>query len=156
MFRFAPVPGVRRVIFLATPHDGANAIGRLPARVVRNLIRQPEEVERLAARLRRDNPAAFTSLDALPLSWFDLMVDADAHLYLDAIRGLPGAPDVSRHTILGTAHRGVHGPKGDYIVPVESASIPGAASELRLDAGHLTVVPDPRTAAEVGRILERY
>jgi hypothetical protein len=154
-FFFEPVQGVRHIIFLATPHDGSNWNGRALARLVRGRVRQPEALRAMIARLRRDNPAAFTSIDALGLSWLDVQTVATE--YLAAIRALPTGPGVLRHTILGAAHRGpLMGPKGDFIVPIESASIEDAITELRLDAGHLNIVPDPRTAAEVGRILEEY
>jgi hypothetical protein len=154
-FFFEPLPGVRHLIFLATPHGGSNWNGRTLARLVRGRIRQPERLRALIERLREANPGAFREPAVLGLTWLDLQSDGGE--YLAAIRRLPSGPGVLRHTILGAAHRGpLLGPKGDYIVPIESASIEEAITELRLDAGHINIVSDPRTSAEVGRILEQY
>jgi pimeloyl-ACP methyl ester carboxylesterase len=150
-FYFEPVPFIRRVVFIATPHDGSNLASRGLGRVTINLIRRPDENVRIYCQIRRDNPGALTEFaDRLPTSIDTLFSGGPV---LTTLASLPRSPRVEYHSIIGTAHAGLHGPKGDFIVPVESATIPDVASEAEVPADHLAIPKDPRTVAEVARIL---
>ena len=151
-FVFEPAPMVHRTIFIATPHNGSNLAGRSLGRVTRNFVRPPEESTQAYCQIRRDNPGALTELASKPLTSIDLLLEGGP--FLETMARLPRNPAVTTHTILGTAHRGLLGPKGDFIVPIESASIPDSRSELHVQATHLNIVPNPQTIAETSRILQ--
>ncbi len=151
---FEPVPTVRRVIYVATPHEGSNLAGQSLGRVTRTFVQPPEDVRQLYRELKANNPGAMTELSSKPLTSIDLLIEGGP--ILKAMDRAPRAPDVPYHTILGTAHPGLTGPKGDFIVPIQSAAIPTAESTLAVTAGHLNIVPNRCTIAEVARILQEH
>jgi pimeloyl-ACP methyl ester carboxylesterase len=155
MFSFEPSPDIRRVICIATPHDGSpvasSALGRLGMRVVR----RSEESQEVVAQIERDNPGVWTPVLAgrLPSS-VELLVEG--HPLLEAMRHLPFSPLVTLHTIAGY---GPHPPgrgKGDLVIPLSSAHLDEAVSELWVPAIHTNIYYHPQTIAEVQRILAEH
>ena len=59
---FHPLPFVRRVVFLATPHRGSVIAKGLVGRVVSNQINEPDSYHKLIMTLIKDNPGAFSAL----------------------------------------------------------------------------------------------
>lgn len=151
-FFFDPNPLVKRVVFIATPHDGsafaARTIGRVASALVDNYVPAYEQ-------LRRDNPHALTefSSQGLPTS-IELLEPSNP--LLKVMRRLPIGAGITTHTILG---RGIPSPTqgdSDGIVPTSSARHPGVASELEVRATHSGVLHDPKTLAELKRILRAH
>src|SRR5262249_24733351 len=56
---FEPLPCVRRVVFLATPHRGSELSRGVVGRVGAGLISEPDHISDLLSQLIRDNPDAF-------------------------------------------------------------------------------------------------
>ena len=72
------------------------------------------------------------------------------------MRQLPFSPAVTLHTIAGY---GIHTPergKGDLVVPLSSAHVDEAVSELWVPAIHINIYYHPETIAEVQRILAEH
>ncbi len=155
LFLFEPVPTIRRVIFIATPHDGSPVASTFIGRLATRVVQRPSDAEQIVAQINRDNPGALRPflLRRVPSS-IDLL-DVKNPL-LPAMRQLPFAPGVTLHTIAGY---GIHSPErgqGDLVVPISSAHLDEAASQLLVPAVHTNIFYQPETIAEVRRILAEH
>ncbi|WAC64032.1 alpha/beta hydrolase [Pseudoxanthomonas sp. SL93] len=153
MFRFDPYPGVRRGVFLASPHQGSPTAGSFIGRTFNRLVgrRSPE-----LASLQR---VAAANEEAIPLGLRDYFLRENINSIttlrrdqpvMAAARALTIPCATPFHTIAG--HRANSSPPGDGIVPLDSAILPGAASTLVIEAGH-NVHEYDEAIAEVVRIL---
>ncbi|MBC7852911.1 MAG: alpha/beta fold hydrolase [Pirellulaceae bacterium] len=152
---FQPAPHVRRVIFIATPHEGSNDASGLVGNVATLLVRQPPEEAQTHRRLLEQNPGVFTDIvqKRLPTS-IDLL-KPDSPL-LDAMREMRIGDGIELHTIIGvTFHPSLHGPS-DGVVPVASAKHPGSLSETWTQSPHSKVHRAAETTKEVARILAEH
>jgi hypothetical protein len=155
MFFFEPLPMIRRVVFIATPHDGSPVANTIVGRMATWIVRRPEDALEAVDQIDRDNPGALRPFlrGRLPSS---IDVLASGNPLLPAMRQLPFKPDVTLHTIAG---HGVHSPeraRGDLVVPLASAHLDGAVSELWVPAIHTNIYYQPQTIAEVRRILAEH
>jgi pimeloyl-ACP methyl ester carboxylesterase len=152
IFFFEPNPSIRRVVFIATPHDGSPVAGSLIGRFATGQVRRPTETVELLAQIERDNPGALKPFlkQRLPSS-IDVLTPENPLLL--AMRDLPIHPSVHLHTIAG---HGPHPPeraRGDLVVPLASAHLDQAESEIWVPALHTNIYYHPHTIAEVRRIL---
>jgi hypothetical protein len=136
-FLFKPLPGARRLIFIATPHRGSRldrgAIHALGSR----LIRPGDPVQRAYASLLASNRPDFfvaTFRAGLPTSVDQLTWD---HPLLLAFRDAGIDPAVQYHSIIADRRDPPRGGGTDGVVPYASAHLDGAASELLIPGGHL-------------------
>ena len=155
IFFFEPLPMVRRVIFIATPHDGSPVASTLVGRFATSVVRRPSDTAEAIAQVARDNPGALRPflLRRLPSS-IDVLVQGNP--LLPAMRRLPVSPAVTLHTIAG---HGIHSPdraQGDMVVPLSSAHLDEAVSEHWVPALHTNIYYHPDTIAEVQRILVEH
>jgi triacylglycerol esterase/lipase EstA (alpha/beta hydrolase family) len=149
---FTPVPSVKRVVFLSTPHGGSFVaggwIGRLTSRFISlpfNLANNLKEVVTLnpqlrAARSMKEIPKSTDNMD--PKSRFVQMYNT-----------FPVVPGVTAHSIV--AVKNPKDPKekwNDGVVEYKSAHIEPVKSELIVNSGHSTQ-DHPETIEEVRRIL---
>ncbi len=153
---FHPQPGVRRVVFICTPHRGSALAQTSIGRLANSLIQLPFATLNTAlhiATLNRDalNPELMrfrnlgsTSIDTL----------SPLHPYFKALNARPIA--VPFHSIIG--NRGVDGPieaSSDGVVAYRSSHLDGAVSEKIVPYWH-SCVEKPETVAEVVRILRLH
>ncbi len=151
---FEPTPFVRRVVYLATPHDGSTYASNLLGRFARSLVQRPADTLALTAQLDRDNPGVFTRFGSnLPTSIDLLGVD---NPLLAAMMKLPVNPSTPYHTILGVGYLPDDCNQGDGIVPRWSASIPGASSEHHVAAVHTNITHNRDASREIQRILRLH
>ena len=152
---FEPLPFVKRIVFIATPHGGSSLASRSVGRVASLTVRTPEYAKAIHDEAVTMNPGAFrpeyekgvpTSVDIL---------EPDSSL-LNAMRELRTPCWVTTHSIVGTAHQSVTGGVGDGVVPASSARIPGAVSEIDVPAIHTRVHHQPQTIIELQRILDQH
>jgi pimeloyl-ACP methyl ester carboxylesterase len=146
-----PLPFVRRVIFLCTPHGGSYLASFSIAGLLTDLIALPTNLTQISTELliqNQDRLAART-LTRLPTS-LDNMTPGNP--FLKALSSLPIAPGVTAHSII--AVRGDGPPEGgsDGVVRYESAHIDGVESELIVNSSH-SAQANPATIREVRRIL---
>jgi pimeloyl-ACP methyl ester carboxylesterase len=149
-----PLPFVKRVVFLATPHRGSQlTVGR-----VANWVAGFVQVPVAAAN-------AFTDLvtrnrDALILSEADtkprLLTSLD-HMnprspFLRTLAAIPVAPGVVSNSIIAVKGSGLVEEGEDGVVAYRSAHIDGVESELVVHSGH-SLQDHPDTVEEVRRIL---
>lgn len=155
MFRLAPYPGVKRGIFLASPHQGSPTAGSFLGRVADRLVgrRSPE-----LAALRR---VAIQNEGAVPAGLKDHFLRGNINSIttlrsdqpvMAAARELQIVDCTPFHTIAG--HKAGSSPPGDGVVPLESAILPGATSNLVIESSH-NVHEHDAAITEVLRILHR-
>ena len=152
---FKPIPEVRRLIFIATPHRGSPLVWGPIRDVGTRLVRPPTPLQQARASLLASNgPDTFTRTfrEGLATSIDEL---AWEHPLLLAIDGLPIDPNVKRHSIIAELCSTVRPGGGDGQVPYASAHHPGAVSELIVHAGHYCL-EDSRVIEEVARILKEH
>jgi pimeloyl-ACP methyl ester carboxylesterase len=154
-FLFKPLPGVRRLIFIATPHRGS----RLDRGAVRalgtRLIRHSEPVQRAHATLLASNRPDFflhTFREGLPTSVDQLTWD---HPLLLALRDAEIDPAVDYHSIIADLRDPPRAGGTDGVVPYASAHLDGVASELLIHGGHLCQ-DHPLVIRECRRILTEH
>ena len=152
---YTPLPSVKRVVFIATPHQGSFVSGGWIGRLTGKLISLPSlllsplsEViamnrETVAIRSIKDISRSTDQMD--PKSPFIRMLAA-----------MPVAPEITAHSII--AVKNPDAPKAkwtDGVVNYSSAHIDGVASELVVHSSHSTQA-EPETIEEVRRILVEH
>lgn len=152
---FDPLPFVKRVVFIATPHCGSLRSSQLFGRGASQLVRPSQEQASMHEQLIQDNPDAFSPLiqRRFPTS-IDLLSSRSP--LLNAMRKMKVSDDVKLHSIIGIfTPVSLDGPS-DGIVSVESATHPGCVSNLTVGAAHGQVHRNLKTSVEVLRILETH
>ena len=147
-----PLTGVRRVVFIATPHRGSRInrgwMQNLGTRLVRGTEPLRAAYERLIAR---NNPAFFTEAfrKGPPSSLDELEWEAP---FLRSLRDVAAAPEVRFHSVIAVRPDPVQAERTDGVVSYASAHLAGASSELVVSAGHLCQ-DHPEVIREVRRVL---
>ncbi|MGP0069796.1 MAG: esterase/lipase family protein [Isosphaeraceae bacterium] len=152
---YKPLPEVRRLIFIATPHKGSPADRELVRTVASRFVRPSDDLQQsYASLLAANGPDAFRPAFrvGLPTSIDQLVWE---HPLLLAIDGLPIKPTINRHSIIADRRRQPGTVGGDGLVPYASAHDPGATSELVVTAGHLCL-DNLEVIGEVARILKEH
>jgi pimeloyl-ACP methyl ester carboxylesterase len=149
---FGAHPGVRRVIYIATPHRGSwldrGSFRALGAR----LVVLPDALRAAHRRLVAENPPGFFRepfRGALPSSIDELEWGSPI---LTVVGELAHPPALRFHSIMAVCPDPPRGQPTDGLVSYESAHFAGAESEKLVSAGHLCQ-EHPEVIAEVRRIL---
>jgi len=147
-----PLPFVRRVVFIATPHRGSALTTRQVVRWLARFVTLPVDVLGAATDLLEGNADAILLDPRRPRfgSLYDLRPGTP---FLEVLAATPIVPGVAAHSIIP-----MRGPEAgehatDGVVTYQSASIDGVESALVIPfAGH-SVQGHPVTVEEVRRIL---
>jgi pimeloyl-ACP methyl ester carboxylesterase len=154
-FCYTPVPEVRRVVFIATPHRGRPlASGPLRGLGTRLCNRPSRFNQALQAVLANNGPDLFTPefSEELPTSAGEL---ASGRGLLMGLCDLEIAPSVRSHSIIAD-FRDRPGPGAtDGIVPYSSSHLEGVDSELLFRGLHICL-DHPAVIREVRRILVEH
>jgi pimeloyl-ACP methyl ester carboxylesterase len=146
-----PLPFVRRVIFIATPHRGSylasyELVGRLASR----LISMPRDVVALSTELIADPGTRAMKMQRIPTSLDNM---SPTQPFIKTLAGVPITPGVAAHSIIPVLGDGPLEDEVDGVVAYKSAHMDGVDSEVVIHhSGHSTQ-SDPRTVDEVRRIL---
>jgi pimeloyl-ACP methyl ester carboxylesterase/predicted GNAT family acetyltransferase len=143
---------IGRVVFMSTPHRGANLASNWIGRIGSMLVRTPTKLLTIGRTLRESlttDPAAL-QLKRLPNS-VDTM--APNSRFVMAINTIPITPGIPYHSIIGDRGRGDTPNSSDGVVPYWSSHLDGARSEKIVPSGHGSPL-NPQAIAEVHRILE--
>jgi pimeloyl-ACP methyl ester carboxylesterase len=145
-----PLPFVRRVIFIATPHRGSYEAGSWIAHQVAGFASLPKGFVDVMKDLVTGNPSVVTlSLGGLPRSINDM---TPGNSFVQALASTPVAPGIATHSIIAVSGDKPRVEDDDGIVKYTSAHLDDAESELVIQSGH-SVQGHPLAIAEVRRIL---
>jgi pimeloyl-ACP methyl ester carboxylesterase len=154
-FFYKPVPEVRRVIFIATPHRGSPlASGRVRELGTQLCWRHDRFRQAHEVLMSHNEPVIFAhgSRGQLATSASEL---APGHPLLSKLCDLGTDSSVRCHSVIADL-RDPPGPDGtDGIVPYSSSHLDGAASELLVHGFHICL-NHPAVNGEVRRILMEH
>jgi pimeloyl-ACP methyl ester carboxylesterase len=146
-----PLPFVRRVIFMATPHQGSYLAGpQLVRRLAQRLVSLPADVVKTGADLATSGLTGALAEGRMATS-IDNM--SPGHRFIKALSPVPVAPTVTAHSIIAKDDDEPLPGGGDGVVKYESAHIEGVESELIVRSPHSGMQAAPATVEEVRRIL---
>jgi hypothetical protein len=150
-----PLPFVKRIVFIATPHRGSYLSSgfarRLAARLVSlpgNLVSRSKDMFQVVAGSDVGNflhGRMPTSLDGM----------SPKNPGLLAMAGLPVVPEVKAHSIIAVEGEGDYHEGRDGVVAYQSAHVDYAQSEFIVRSYH-TCLDQPATIEEVRRILHEH
>jgi pimeloyl-ACP methyl ester carboxylesterase len=151
-FFFKPVPYVKRVVFIATPHRGSFRVSSLALDLVRRVVTFPVRTVRTLNELASQNPeiaAARDAVKSLPTA-VDNMRPGNRFVRIYAAS--PIVPSVTTHSIIAVLGEGPVSGKTDGVVAYESAHLDGVESEKIVRSAH-SCQAEPDAILEVRRIL---
>ncbi len=154
-FYFEPLPSVRRVVYIATPHGGASLASRAAGQAASLLVRRPPEAQAIHREIIEANPGVATPEFARAVPTTIDVLEPSSPL-LAVLRAITPSCGVTTHSIIGDVHDSLTTGPGDCIVPVSSARERGVASEIFVPATHTKVHHHPIAVAELSRILEEH
>jgi triacylglycerol esterase/lipase EstA (alpha/beta hydrolase family) len=150
-FFFQPVPSVKRVIFIGTPHRGSGLASRLAGRIGSELVEFGTAEEIAYQELMDQNADLFKPFLQRQRPTTITMLDPD-NPFLNALSQMPVSSQAHLHSIIGDSSINPLTEPGDGVVPISSARHYGK-SELFVVARHEKLHQVPETIAEVARIL---
>jgi pimeloyl-ACP methyl ester carboxylesterase len=155
-FYFHPNPSVKRVVTMGTPHRGSSFANSYTRKAARIFISLPEKMMELGNKLALMNPGYFTNKDLLTMTTSVDSLAPDCQIF-PVMLAAERAPWAVHHNVVGVVPRktllGRAAEEGDGVVAYESAHVDDAASEVVVEADHMTVHRHPLAILEVRRIL---
>ncbi len=151
-FFFTPLPSVKRVVFIATPHRGSYRATSFVRRLARRFMSFPKDAfaaTESLLKIRGGSPVPSEVRKSVPTS-LDTMSPKSKLLL--ALADTPVAPGIHSHSIIPVKGSGAPQKSSDGVVKYVSASISGVDSELIVRSGH-SCQGMPQTIEEVRRIL---
>ena len=150
-----PLPGVRRVIFIATPHRGSRLDRGWVQSLGSRLVRRTEPMQLAYDRLLARNGRGFFKDEfqrGLPSSIDELRWEAP---FLRGLLELGASPEVKFHSIIAVRPDWLQADRTDGLVSYASAHLEGASSEVVVPSGHLCQ-DHPEVIREVRRVLMEH
>jgi hypothetical protein len=155
MFFFEPLPFVKRVVFIGSPHQGSKMANGFFGKLGSALVRSPRERVSMLQSLVKSNPNVFKGELAHRLPSSVKLLRPDNPI-LQATYKLRMNPVVRLHTIIGTGRALSDGTPADGVVAVASARHPGTLSERHVKATHTQLTSHPDTTSEIVTILMEH
>ena len=153
---FHPNPSISKVITIATPHQGSVMANNYTQWIGQTLFQLPEPTNLIAKQLIRENPNLFHSTELLTTKTSLDSLEPGGKIF-HVLKMARRNPATSYHNIYGDTKSSTLIQKlassSDGVVTTESAQLPGAQSELSVDANHLTITDATPTILEIRRIL---
>jgi triacylglycerol esterase/lipase EstA (alpha/beta hydrolase family) len=152
---FKPVPSVKRVVFISTPHGGSFVAGGWIGRLTSKFISLPFRITDTMKEVLTMNPQlkAVRFIKEVPRSTDNMDPQSS---FIKNLSSMPIAEGVIAHSII--AVKNLNDPKekwNDGVVEYKSAHIEGVDSVLVVNSGHSTQ-DHPETIEEVRRILLQH
>lgn len=151
---FEPVPFVKRVVYIATPHRGSNWSEQPLGRIGRWLIEMPEQMQEDYSAIIQGNPGLFRNPSQQPPTSIDHL--SPSHSIMRATADLRYGSSVETHSIIGSGYLLPDGYLGDGVVAVLSARIPCVRTEYFVHATHSGILRSSATTRELLCILNRW
>ncbi|MCE9605532.1 MAG: alpha/beta fold hydrolase [Planctomycetia bacterium] len=154
VFFFEPLPFVRKVIFIGTPHRGSSIANQAVGRVSSWSARITSQADERHRRLIAENPDVFAPwiVRKVPTSIDLLQPD---HPLLCAVEKLSIGRNVELHSIIGLADASGTDAPGDGVVSLASARHCGTLSEKHVSETHRGLHEAATTTIEIEQILQR-
>jgi triacylglycerol esterase/lipase EstA (alpha/beta hydrolase family) len=148
---FEPVPQVRRVIFMATPHGGSFLAGYRVGALTSRLVKLPVNLAQAGGDLLTNDEAALIErrIERVPSSIDNMRPGSP---FVTGLAEMSIAPGVAAHSIIAVTGPGPPLLQNDGVVEYRSAHIEGVESEKVVRSSH-SCQGHPETVAEVRRIL---
>jgi len=152
-----PLPFVKRVVFLATPHHGSvltvGGFAEWVADRLRGFMTMPIKLAGVMSDIATNRDAlVLSSADATPRMATSLDQMNPRNNFLQTLAAIPLAPGVAANSIIAVKGSGPVEEGGDGVVNYTGAHIDGVESELVVDSAH-SLQDRPETVEEVRRIL---
>jgi Alpha/beta hydrolase family len=149
-----PLPFVKRVVFLATPHRGSElTVGRI-ANWLKGFVEVPvgmaDAFKDIVTRNR--DAMVLVAADSTPRVWTSLDYMNPKNECLRTLADIPLGPGVVANSIIAVKGSGPVEDGQDGVVAYRSAHLEGVESELVIQSGH-SLQDQPGTVEEVRRIL---
>lgn len=152
---FKPMPQVKRAIFIAAPHRGAEMAQSWLGSIGASLVSLPSDLLKFNAMLLKENVSLLrTDFQQNRVANSINSLRPDAPIYA-ALNSSPFAKGVPYHSIMGDRGRGDTPNSSDGIVRYSSSHLEGAESELIVPTGH-GAYESPLAVDEVKRILKKH
>jgi pimeloyl-ACP methyl ester carboxylesterase len=153
---FAPLPFVKRVIFICTPHRGSYLAGLQlmslnPAKWISDLVALPSNLMQVSTELvtRNRDKLVLRGMNRMPTS-IDNMTPGNP--FIKTLADIPVAPGIRAHSIIAVKGDGAVERGSDGVVAYASAHLDGVESELVVRSGH-SAQGRAETIEEMRRIL---
>jgi pimeloyl-ACP methyl ester carboxylesterase len=146
---FEPLPEVKRVVFISTPHRGSYQAGDFVRKLARRFLALPKQALQTTAELLTIAPKIGPGVKLASTSLDNMSPDNPAML---ALAEIPVTPPIKAHSIIAVKGGDAPPEGGDGVVKYTSAHIEGVESELVVRSGH-SCQSKPETIEEVRRIL---
>jgi pimeloyl-ACP methyl ester carboxylesterase len=148
---FKPVPWVRRLVFISTPHRGSFLATKFIRNLAAKFMSLPVEIVQARKQLQSlfSNSQLPAELRAIPSSLNGM---SPSNPVLLRIAEIPPAPGVVAHSIIAVKGNGDPTQGDDGVVEYTSAHVPYVESELVVRSSH-SCQGKPATIEEVRRIL---
>ena len=147
-----PLPIVKRVVFVATPHRGSFRVSSLVINLVRRLVSLPLTLTQGAQDLIQGGDISTQIVTGIPTAVDNMR---PGHRFIRTLSSLPIADGVIAHSIIAVIGEGRPLGLDDGVVTYESAHIDGVASEKIVRSSHSTQ-GHPETILEIERILREH
>jgi pimeloyl-ACP methyl ester carboxylesterase len=154
-----PLPFVRRVVFIATPHRGSYLAGpQIVRRLIARLVTLPIDIMRTTTALATATAGYRSAESTVSLERVPTSIDnmSPGNPFIQALAEIPVAPGVAANSIIPVKEGYEPYEEGnDGVVEYKSAHIDGVESELVVRSPHSTQ-SNPHTIEEVRRILMKH
>jgi pimeloyl-ACP methyl ester carboxylesterase len=148
-----PLPFVKRVVFIATPHRGSFLASNFLGKIANKFINLPGGLAKSAVQIGKLRQSSMLGSSVAIPTALDNMDSSNP--FLKTLVTLPIAPGVQAHSIIPVKGDGPAEKGNDGVVEYKSAHLDGVESELVVRSGHSTQ-GRPETIEEVRRILYEH
>ena len=148
-----PLPNVRRVVFIATPHRGSYLTEYSVTELLGRFLTLPARIIETGAELARN--ATDFKVNPRSLGSGSLFGMTPKNPVIQTMAATPIAPGVHAHSIIAVAGNGLVEGSNDGVVEYSSSHLDGVDSEYIVRSTHSTQ-SNPYTIEEVRRILQLH
>jgi pimeloyl-ACP methyl ester carboxylesterase len=146
-----PLPNVRRVVFIATPHGGSYLTESSVTGLLKRFLTLPRQIVKAGSDLATRNRGDF-KVDPQNMGSGSLFGMSRRNPIIRTMAAMPVAPGVHAHSIIAVDGDGPIEDSDDGVVEYKSSHLEGLDSEYIVRSGHSTQ-SNPYTIEEVRRIL---
>lgn len=152
---FKPDSGIRRLVFITTPHRGSNIASKNIVRRLSSLIRLPFDTLRISQELLVGNTDALSPQirDWGIYGFLSLGMLSEKHPYYAGLNAVP--IPVAHHSIIGRLGKSSRSGDSDGVVPYWSSHLGTAESEKVIRTWH-GCVERPEVVQEIVRVLREH